>query len=127
MLTPIEQFHNLRDSILNAALKYEDSDIEIRFATTKQVQAINIALRTIVPEAKRREQRIALMAYITGRDPRYFKSSKDLTFEEASALIDRLFETTGDEDSLANVPLRDSARQAIRYAFEELCTPSVSA
>ena len=120
MLTPTEQLHNLRDSMLTAAAKYADGDIEVRFATPRQVQAINIALHKIVPEAKRRASRVMLLAYIAGRNPRYFRSSKDLTFEEASALIDRLFETTGAEASLIAVPFRAGTVAAIRQAWAEL-------
>ena len=84
------------------------------------MQAINIALREIVPEAKKRAQRIALLASICGREPRYFRSSKDLLFEEASALIDRLYETDGAEESLATARLRPEVADAIRHAWHEL-------
>ncbi len=121
MLTPTDQLHNLRDSLMTARAKYEeDGDVEVRFATPKQVQAISIALGKIVPEAKQRQSRIVLLAYIAGRDPRYFQSSKDFTFEEASALIDRLYETTGDETSLADAQMREEVTDAIRQAWTDL-------
>ena len=134
MMSNTDKLANLRDSIINARLKYEDEDTDLRFARPKQVQAINIALREIVPEAKKRAQRIALLASICGREPRYFRSSKDLLFEEASALIDRLYETDGTEESLAAARLRPEVADAIRHAWHELigeegseCTPSGSA
>lgn len=121
MLTPTETLDNLRDSIINAALKYQDGDVEIRFATTKQVQALVIALGKIVPEtkaAKGRALRIALLAEITGRDPRFFRSSKDLTIEEATALIDRIYETMPDDTaSLAFAALRPETVSAIQCAY----------
>ena len=134
MMSNTDKLENLRDSIINARLKYEDEDTDLRFARPKQVQAINIALRQIVPEAKKRAQRIALLASVCGREPRYFRSSKDLLFEEASALIDRLYETDGAEESLSTAHLRPEVADAIRYAWRELigeegssCTPSGSA
>jgi hypothetical protein len=94
MLTPNDLLENLRDSVKNAALRYADGDIVMIFATQRQVQAINIALGKLVPETiKDRALRITLLADIAGRSTRTFRSSKDLTLSEASALIDRLYDT----------------------------------
>jgi len=70
--------------------------------------------------SKKRAQRIALLASVCGREPRYFRSSKDLLFEEASALIDRLYETDGAEESLSTAHLRPEVADAIRHAWHEL-------
>jgi hypothetical protein len=122
MLTPNDLLENLRDSVHNAALRYEDGDIVLIFATPKQVQAINIALGKIVPETiKDRALRITLLADIAGRSTRTFRSSKDLTLPEASALIDRLYNTAGSEViSLAHAELRSETVSAIQYAYAAL-------
>ena len=113
-LTPEECLRNLQDSILNGDMQYDDDMRQIRFATERQAQAISIAMQKIIPHISR-EDRIATLACVSGREPRLFKSTKDFTLAGAIALLDALYRNTNDPLSVAQMD--EDTVTAIKYAY----------
>lgn len=89
-----------------------------------QVGTINMALQEVLKSidvSPTREQRVALLAEMCGYDQATFKSSKQLMFDTASMLIDRLY---GGVTPGVN-PVTEKMTAIILYCWSVVSDPSI--